>query len=143
MKNILVVGIILLFTGCTVQKNYISPTLEKNSYVQIFIDDFIEIIKDKYMPTSTNFSISSKNNTEYKSMMLNRLLHDGYSICLKKDENACPNTLEIVSIIDIIDEETVRSSFYVDNLVISRIYIMNKNKKLEQASAVSIYRKDI
>jgi len=141
MKKIILVVFSFAFflSGCGTQ-NYLAPSLSKIDSMQIILNDFVYYLKKVYVPGNTSFSINESTSSMYTTKLTHTLRRKGYGVCNKTTEESCSNALEITSVIDLIEKSYIRSSFYVDGKVISRLYRLTSDKRIERYGAITVYK---
>jgi len=141
MKKLILSTLVFAFilSGCGKQ-NYLAPTLAKSPSMQIILNDFVYYLKKSYVPGRTEFSIKESTSPMYTKKLAYTLRSKGYAVCNKTSEESCSNALEITSVIDILEKQYVRSSFYVDGKVISRLYTLTPDKRIRRYGAITVYK---
>ncbi len=116
MKKILLVISVVLFTACS-SKNYISPSLTSEPNTNRIINDFIAYLKKSYIPSSTTFIIQARDG--FNNQLISSLQNKGYAVCSGEQ---CYKGTSLEYIIDTIDNQYVRVSFYINKDLVSRLY---------------------
>jgi hypothetical protein len=114
---------VLFFNACT-SRNYLSPELVTNQSTKKVIDDFVKYVKRNYIPANTTFAISS--SSKFNEELIATLQSRGYAVCSQE----CYNAIPIEYIIDTVETNYVRVSFYVGSNIISRLYSLTTQGNL-------------
>lgn len=142
MKNILMILLFLIITGCSIKPTVINYKMDKLAYDYV-VSDVVVLLKNIYSPAKTKLVYYSNTNKKFLESVENNLRVAGYSIRDIKDEKASIFNEEIFInfIIDKVNEtyeekrikkinndksDTIRLSVMIDKKIYSRLYKVYK-----------------
>lgn len=138
MKNILFMGILLLFCGCAkVNLNYFNSSITStiNTNYEVVANDLVDFISQHFSPNTTSFYLKTEDgNKEFYNYLSNTLRNKGYGI---SDNNNLKGLNYLSYTIQDLNPNEILVICNINESKINRIYTLDNNKLIPSSSITS------
>jgi hypothetical protein len=135
IKSTIGLAITFLVSGCVPQYT-IDPGLEKNSHVQVIVNDFMDYLKTDYRRGQW-IEIKGGEGNKYIAKLRATAIRKGLKVCI----NNCPQkAISFETLIEKIDGNLLEATMSTPKSTFHRIYKLKKNK-ISRFGNKTVYRK--
>lgn len=138
MKNILFMGILLLFCGCAkVNLNYFNSSITStiNTNYEVVANDLVDFISQHFSPNTTSFYLKTEDgNKEFYNHLSNTLRNKGYGI---SDNNNLKGLDYLSYTIQDLSPNEILVICNINESKLNRIYTLDNNKLIPSSSITS------